>query len=371
MKIRAFITHKLSEEFVDCQDRFCVSKDTKSIAVSDGMGESFFQDVWADLLCKYFVQNHGWLPTKDSIRPLQDEWLNLAKKHLENQELLKSPYSYLIRNAINNRASAGATFLGVRIEDNFLKYAVIGDSCLIKLTDGIKIERIEDIITSQQGSFGSYPDYIDSSPIQNGKGMIKEDKIILNAGNVFLMVSDPFSDYFYDRVITGDNCHELISQILALKNHQDYEKLVDEWRLQGMHNDDSTLVILEFDGNDDFNLEIIDDIDELIKHEGKDSAKSEQVNKESEMKTSVTNSIITENDTVSKEKNQHDNKEISSVASENGVEFNGKDIIPMPPNRKGEKYNKENFRKISNDYYTNGFPYYKQLISILLNSFKK
>ena len=40
MKIRAFITHKKTEHFQDCQDRFCVNADTKSAAVSDGMSQS-------------------------------------------------------------------------------------------------------------------------------------------------------------------------------------------------------------------------------------------------------------------------------------------------------------------------------------------
>ena len=39
------------------------------------------------------------------------------------------------------------------------------------------------------------------------------------------------------------------------------------WRNQGMHNDDSSLVIIKQDGSDNFNLDAIDDIDDLIKDE--------------------------------------------------------------------------------------------------------
>lgn len=43
MEIRAFITHKKAESFSDCQDRFSINPDTKSVAVSDGMSQSFFK----------------------------------------------------------------------------------------------------------------------------------------------------------------------------------------------------------------------------------------------------------------------------------------------------------------------------------------
>ena len=50
MRIKAFITHKDKERFSDCQDRFRVNKDTKSIALADGMSQSIFQKIWAQLL---------------------------------------------------------------------------------------------------------------------------------------------------------------------------------------------------------------------------------------------------------------------------------------------------------------------------------
>ena len=50
MKIRAFITHKKAEHFNDCQDRFSINADTKSVALSDGMSQSWQQKIWAQLL---------------------------------------------------------------------------------------------------------------------------------------------------------------------------------------------------------------------------------------------------------------------------------------------------------------------------------
>ena len=55
MDIRAFITHKEAETFSDCQDRFSINSDTKSVAVSAGMSQSFSPNIWAEHLVDAFV----------------------------------------------------------------------------------------------------------------------------------------------------------------------------------------------------------------------------------------------------------------------------------------------------------------------------
>lgn len=55
MDIRAFITHKKAETFSDCQDRFSINSDTKSVAVSDGMSQSFFKRFGRKILLKLLL----------------------------------------------------------------------------------------------------------------------------------------------------------------------------------------------------------------------------------------------------------------------------------------------------------------------------
>lgn len=57
MKIRAFITHKLKENYSECQDRFCINSDSHTIAVSDGMSQSVFPDYWAEILSSFYATN--------------------------------------------------------------------------------------------------------------------------------------------------------------------------------------------------------------------------------------------------------------------------------------------------------------------------
>ena len=70
MKIKAFITHKEAELFADCQDRFGINQDTKSISVSDGMGSTWQQKIWAQILVDTFINSTEWQPTIESIKPL-------------------------------------------------------------------------------------------------------------------------------------------------------------------------------------------------------------------------------------------------------------------------------------------------------------
>ena len=89
--------------------------------------------------------------------------------------------------------------------------------------------------------------------------------------NTFLfLVSDPFSDFLFEHNKQGDVL-ECIQQLLKISSHEEFEKLVDEWRRAGMHNDDTTLVIVEPDDSDEFSIDNdkYDDINKLIEEEKK------------------------------------------------------------------------------------------------------
>ena len=95
---------------------------------------------------------------------------------------------------------------------------------------------------------------------------------------MLLLVSDPFSEYFAKN---KENAKELIEQIQRLRNHEGYCKLVNDWRAKGMHNDDSTLCIVEFDNRIDFDIQYRDIIADLIEKEII-SAENKAVDKTSE-----------------------------------------------------------------------------------------
>lgn len=85
---------------------------------------------------------------------------------------------------------------------------------------------------------------------------------------MILLVSDPFSDFLLKNKGTG-NESVLVDRLSGVNSHKEFETVVAEWRDLGMHNDDSTLVIIKQDKSDELNIieGCIDSIDKLIENE--------------------------------------------------------------------------------------------------------
>ena len=264
MLVSAFITHKKAERFADCQDRFSVNPDTKSIAVSDGMSQSIFQKYWAQILAEKYTSSKDWVPNLESVRELTPEWYERVTRYLEEEEQAgRNPWR--AKSSIARGLSAGATILGVRFNKDECICDVLGDSCFILVRDS----HIERILTSEDvEAFDNYPDYYDSNPKNPGKGSLKTETGKLLPGDVILLVSDPFSDYLLKNRGTG-NEPVLVDRLTGINSHEEFETVVSKWRELGMHNDDSTLVIIKQDKSDELNFidGCIDSIDNLIANE--------------------------------------------------------------------------------------------------------
>ena len=264
MIIRAFITHKQAEQFADCQDRFGVAPDTKSIAVSDGMGSTWQQKIWAQLLVDTYTNSTDWHPSKEFIQPLCQAWRMKVSEFIQNLKDIKAPENMIYRNERNlaEGRSAGATFVGIRFDGSKWSAEVLGDSCLIEW-DGNEAK----FNTSQDtDAFDSYPDYFDSNPLKDGKGTPKSIEGSLKDGTILFLVSDPFSEFMLEHSKQGDIA-KYVRQLLSLASHDDFEALVDEWRKEGMHNDDTTLVIVENDNAGALTITYADNIAEMIAKE--------------------------------------------------------------------------------------------------------
>lgn len=289
MIIRAFITHKQAELFADCQDRFGVNSDTKSIAVSDGMGSTWQQKIWAQILVSYFNHSNDWLPTHDSIKPLCNTWREEVSSFIGKLKEKNAPPNIIFRNerCLAEGRSAGATFVGIRFNDNEWNGSVLGDSCLIEW-NGIEAK----FHTSQDvEAFDSYPDYFDSDETKEGKGTPKTISGHLDAGSYLLFVSDPFSDFLLEHNKHGD-ISDYVQKLLGVSSHDDYETLVEDWRKAGMHNDDTTLVVVEPDDSDEFSIDanVLDDINKLIDEEKKLIEESKKEDSD-QIPTSVSNEL--------------------------------------------------------------------------------
>lgn len=264
MVIRAFITHKRAEQFAECQDRFGVNPDTKSIAVSDGMGSTWQQMIWAQLLVDTYTKSTDWHPSKESIQQLCQEWRMKVSEFIQNLKDIKAPESIIYRNEryLAEGLSAGATFVGIRFDGNKWSGEVLGDSCLIEW-DGNEAK----FNTSQDtDAFDSYPDYFDSNPLKDGKGTPKSIEGTLKDGTILFLVSDPFSEFMLEHSKQGDIA-KYVQQLLSLASHDTFEALVAEWRKEGMPDDDTTLVIVESDNAEVLTITYADNIAEMVEKE--------------------------------------------------------------------------------------------------------
>lgn len=264
MIVRAFITHKQAENFSDCQDRFGVNPDTKSVALSDGMGATWQQKIWAKLLVDTYVNDTNWTPSKETIKPLCQQWRDKVAAFIQKLKDNNAPENMIYRNERNlaEGRSAGATFVGIRFNGNEWNGSVLGDSCLIEWD-----ENKAKFNTSQNTeTFDSYPDYFDSDASKEGKGIPTPIEGVIAEGKYLLLVSDPFSEFLLEHNKLG-NIANYVQQLLSLASHDDFEKLVCEWRKEGMHNDDTTLVIVEYDRSKKLTIKHKDNIDEMIETE--------------------------------------------------------------------------------------------------------
>ena len=291
MVIRAFITHKLAEQFADCQDRFGVNPDTKSIAVSDGMGSTWQQKIWAQLLVDTYT-NKDWNPSAESIKPLCKDWKSMVYDFIQELKNVKAPENVIYRNERNYKdgRSAGATFVGIRFNGKEWKGSVLGDSCLITWDGSDAI-----FYTSQDtDAFDSYPDYFDSNPLKDGKGRPKSIEGTLKDGTILFLVSDPFSEFMLEHSKQGDIA-KYVQQLLSLASHDDFEALVDEWRKEGMHNDDTTLLIIKDDDSDVLTISYADNIEEMVNNE-----KLSQINKPIEKNPTPNENLIQKGEAIDK-----------------------------------------------------------------------
>lgn len=266
MIVHAFTTHKQAELFADCQDRLGVNPDTKAIAVSDGMGSTWQQKIWAQLLVDTYINSNDWVPSIEKIKPLCQTWRSMVVDFIQKLKDTNAPVNTIYRNERNlaGGCSAGATFVGVRFNDKRWNGTVLGDSCLIEW----KGNEAKFYTSQDTGSFDSYPDYFDSNPLKDGKGNPKSIKGTLKEGTILFLVSDPLSEFMLEHSKLGDIA-KYVQQLLLLTSHNDFEALVDDWRKIGMHNDDTTLIIVRSDNSDALNITHADNITVMVENEKK------------------------------------------------------------------------------------------------------
>lgn len=243
MKLRGFITHKAAEYYSDCADYFRICPRTKRVAVSDGVSQSIMPAEWARILVDSFV-NEEWAPGEPTAI-LKEKWLTQAKEYA-NEQRKQGKNPWMLENCLVKKDGAAATFCGVVFSDEWKWTAsILGDSSLVELD---KDKHIVRICSSKEGAFDNRPDFFDSFNEDNGE--IRQFEGTLDKDSMILLVSDPFSELF--QKVKGTPEEEVVvNALLAVTNIVGFNATVDTLRTDSqMHNDDSTLIIIEPDDSD-------------------------------------------------------------------------------------------------------------------------
>lgn len=243
MKLRGFITHKAAEYYSDCADYFRICPRTKRVAVSDGVSQSIMPAEWARILVDSFV-NEEWAPGEPTAI-LKEKWLTQAKEYA-NEQRKQGKNPWMLENCLVKKDGAAATFCGVVFSDERKWTAsILGDSSLVELD---KDKHIVRICSSKEGAFDNRPDFFDSFNEDNGE--IRQFEGTLDKDSIILLVSDPFSELF--QKVKGTPEEEVVvNALLAVTDIVGFNATVDALRTDSqMHNDDSTLVIIEPDESD-------------------------------------------------------------------------------------------------------------------------
>lgn len=248
MRARAFVTHKANESFNDCHDRFCINPATGSVAVCDGMSQSLFPKYWAEIIAGRYTSQRDWKPTRENLKELSSLWRFKVYNRIAEMKS-QGISTWRVENMLADGLSAGATLVGIRIDGSNWSCDVLGDSCMIIL-EGYRIKEIYSSMDTEQ--FDSYPDYYDSDPLKGGKGELRTLSGTLPVSDLYhriLLVTDAIGE-FLSKLRGSKNEETFIRDLLNVESSGEFEILVEWWRQNGMHNDDTTLVILSFEKSD-------------------------------------------------------------------------------------------------------------------------
>ena len=234
MKIKTLQIHKRSVSgFSDIQDKYCYSEEKGVIAISDGATQGFKSEIWAEMLANNFVQNPEF--------EIEKFLIDLEKYAQDFSEIEFEPNpNPALRMLELRKIAAGsyATFMGIEVRKDTLRYVSSGDVCgFVKTTDGLQsfpFSNVEEL-DKDKGFLSTtrlLNHQVKPEQFRSGKLSIKEnDKIILMTDAVA-------------RLTLRDN--NIIDKILHLEDFESFKDyIISEWEAKRLEEDDITICVIE------------------------------------------------------------------------------------------------------------------------------
>lgn len=233
MSFKIFQLHKRSSyTFNNIQDKFCFNENHDIIAIADGTTQSFKSELWAEILTKNFSKDPKFN---------KEQFISLIKESVSDFNLTDFKYSenpakaYLEKQKISFGATT--TFLGIKIDENFIEIISCGDSNVF--------------VIKENGNCESYPfntvddldnnkDFINTEKVNEIEiDTLYHNKIQLSKNDKVIVCTDALS-----RLLLSDT--SLLKQTLILNNYNEFFKFcTTNWEEKKLQEDDITLVLID------------------------------------------------------------------------------------------------------------------------------
>jgi hypothetical protein len=345
MKIiyKAFTLPHVGDPYRLCADRYSISTENNSFAISDGVGNSLFPGEWAKLICDDYVHFGDEFIVDDKLvreDELISTWSQIRDKIVEG---FTEDEKFIYEMGLDKADFAAATFVGLRLNPTGWSCQALGDSYLVLLDEEYNI--LQKVASMDGQPFGMYPEYF-ASKLGENNGIPIIRKGDYHQVKYLILMTDAVSDWF----IAEARSSEERRMMIEVSSHEEFIAVVNNLRQSGsMNDDDSTIVILTLENNEystiSYEHHALDDINQLIEEE-KPEEEALETNEEKKIDESLElNKDATDTPLISLDKDTKEQLTINDSTEptpEKMVEIQAKEIVRL--NDALERYSAEVIR---------------------------
>jgi len=217
--------------------KFIGIKETKqfNVSVTDGASESSFASDWAKMLARSYAKTpfNDIDSLSNIIRNLSSRWFSVHSR---------TKYPWYVEEKINK--GAFSAFLGLSLIKNSYSAIAIGDCCLFQVRDN---KLVKSFPITEVESFGNTPFLISSNLVNNNHiwDNVRTLSSSFISGDIFILASDAFSQWFLYENIQGNEPWETIFNMFS-----DGKSIFEEWIISKrknneIKNDDITVYLIK------------------------------------------------------------------------------------------------------------------------------
>lgn len=253
IKLTAHIKQHAGDILLECQDSFDYNLENLSFAVSDGVSQAYRPELWSRILTNNYVSTPDSFFVQNEVNQfIINPNLGLRLKWDEEEKVAFNSANSMEQFILNMKKKSidfgAATFIGVKLEKDGIKYQTIGDSVLFFFDyEKNKLSAYSSMIPKNgEMVFTNSPEYIDSNEHSHGKII---SGLLPYRNGILFMATDALSDWIMDRNASKKDIKNILLDLMSISSHVDYDRFVDVARNDEnptkLKDDDTTFIALE------------------------------------------------------------------------------------------------------------------------------